>query len=112
MNTHTDISISSLMTANVTSTTANADLADVIQSMIDNHYSCMIVVENGMPLGIITERDIVRLMGLFISDKPKCPMHISDVMSVPVATISEDTSLFEALVISSAQKIRHMPVVK
>jgi diguanylate cyclase (GGDEF)-like protein len=110
---HADILVSSLMTANVTSTTANADLADVIQSMIDNHYSCMIVVENDMPIGIITERDIVRLMGLFFSDfdRQQRPVKVADVMSVPVATVSEDTTLFEALVISSARKIRHMPVV-
>lgn len=108
---HADILVSSLMTTELTSTTSNANLADVIQSMIDNHYSCMIVVDNGLPIGIITERDIVRLMGLFISDGPKCLVRISDVMSVPVATISKDTNLFEALVISSAQKIRHLPVV-
>jgi diguanylate cyclase (GGDEF)-like protein len=111
VNMHADILVSSLMTANLTSTTANAELPDVIQSMIDNRYSCMIVVENDMPIGIITERDIVRLMGLFISDKPKHSMKLADVMSVPVATISEDTNLFEALVISTAQKIRHLPVV-
>lgn len=110
---HADILVSSLMTANVTSTTADAELADVIQSMIDNRYSCMVVVENDMPVGIVTERDIVRLMGLFISDisKPQHPVLVDSVMSVPVATVTEDTTLFEALVISSAQKIRHLPVV-
>lgn len=108
---HTDILVSSLMTANVTSTTAQAGLADVIQSMIDKHYSCMVVVDNDMPIGIITERDIVRLMGMFINDQQHCPVIVADVMSVPVATVSEDTTLFEALVISSAQKIRHLPVV-
>lgn len=108
---HSEIQVSALMTANVTSTTANSELPDVIQSMIDNHYSCMIVVENEQPIGIITERDIVRLMGLFISDKPRPEMRVADVMSVPVATISEETTLFEALVISTAQKIRHLPVV-
>jgi len=101
------------MTANLTSTTAEANLPDVIQSMIDNRYSCMIVVEKDTPIGIITERDIVRLMGMFISERPQGGVNIrvADVMSVPVATISEDTTLFEALVISTAQKIRHLPVV-
>jgi diguanylate cyclase (GGDEF)-like protein len=99
------------MTANVTSTTANANLAEVIQSMIDNSYSCMVVVDDNVPIGIITERDIVRLMGMFITDKPNGEVRIVDVMSVPVATVSESTPLFEALVISSAQKIRHLPVV-
>lgn len=108
---HTDIVVSSLMTANVTSTTANANLAEVIQSMIDNRYSCMVVVEHTIPIGIITERDIVRLMGMFISDKPQHPIRVADVMTVPVETVSENTPLFEALVISSAQKIRHLPVV-
>lgn len=108
---HSDILVSLLMTSNVTCTTANSDLADVIQSMIDNHYSCMIVVENDMPVGIVTERDIVRLMGLFISDKPQSHLRVADVMSVPLATLSEDTTLFEALVISTSQKIRHLPVV-
>jgi diguanylate cyclase (GGDEF)-like protein len=99
------------MTTAVSSTTANAELSSVIQIMVENHYSCMIVVENDMPIGIITERDIVRLMGQYISQKVQCPMKAIDVMSVPVATVTEETTLFEALVISSAQKIRHLPVV-
>ncbi|MDD2365294.1 MAG: diguanylate cyclase [Desulfuromonadaceae bacterium] len=108
---HADILVSTLMTINLSSTTSNAELSSVIQNMIDNRHSCMIVVENDVPIGIITERDIVRLMGLFISEKPKTMLKVSDVMSVPVSTISENTTLFEALVISSAQKIRHLPVV-
>lgn len=108
---HADILVTSLMTVNVASTTATAYVADVIQSMIDNRYSCIVVVEKSLPVGIITERDIVRLMGLFISDRPQSPMRVADVMSVPVATVCDDTTLFEALVISSAQKIRHLPVV-
>lgn len=108
---HTDILVSSLMATNVISTTADAKLADIIQCMIDNHYSCMIVVKNERPVGIITERDIVRLMGLFITNMPQHDILVEEVMSVPVETVPEEATLFEALVISSAQKIRHLPVV-
>lgn len=100
-----------LMTSDVTSISPDADLLDVIQKMIDCHYSCMVVVDHGMPVGIITERDIVRLMGQFMVEKGQGSVLVADVMSVPVATVAEDTTLFEALVISSAQKIRHLPVV-
>ena len=100
-----------LMTADVVSTTPDAIMTEVIQLMIDHRYSCMIVVENQLPVGIITERDIVRLMGQFLASKPQSPIRVADIMSVPVATITEETTLFEALVISSAQKIRHLPVV-
>ena len=106
-----DIFARELMTPDVASISPDGDLMDVIRKMIDDHYSCMIVVDNGLPVGIITERDIVRLMGQFMEDKTRCPVRVSDVMSVPVATVTEHTSLFEALVISSAQQIRHLPVV-
>ncbi len=107
-----DIFARELMTTDVTSISPEADLMDVIQKMIDCHYSCMVVVDHDLPVGIITERDIVRLMGQFMVDKTQCPaVRVADVMSVPVATVTEETTLFEALVISSAQKIRHLPVV-
>ena len=106
-----EIIASELMTSDVTSISPDADLLDVIQKMIDSHYSCMVVVDHGLPVGIITERDIVRLMGQFMIEKAQNPVLVADVMSVPVATVTEDTTLFEALVISSAQKIRHLPVV-
>lgn len=108
---HAEILVTSLMSADVATTTANTNLVDIIQDMIDSHCSCMLVVENGLPVGIITERDIVRLMGLFISETPHYPASAADVMSAPVITVSEETTMFEALVISSAQKIRHLPVV-
>jgi len=100
-----------LMATDVISTTPDAILSDVIQQMIDHRYSCVIVVEEKRPVGIITERDIVRLMGQFMNNGPQSPARVEDVMTAPVATITEDTNLFEALVISSAQKIRHLPVV-
>lgn len=100
-----------LMTADVVSTSPDVIMTEVIQLMVDHRYSCMIVIENQRPVGIITERDIVRLMGQFMARKQPSTIRVADIMSVPVATITEETTLFEALVISSAQKIRHLPVV-
>ena len=106
-----NIYVKDLMIANVVSIAPNALLIDVLKSMIDHRHSCMVVVDNNMPIGIVTERDIVRLMAEFLNNKPQPPIHVVDVMSVPVVTVKEETTLFEALVISSAQKIRHLPVV-
>ncbi|MEI6206926.1 MAG: GGDEF domain-containing protein [Desulfuromonadales bacterium] len=106
-----DIFAGELMTADVAVISTDANLIDVIQKMIESHNSCVVVIESDLPVGIITERDIVRLMGQFMFGKTPCPVRVSDVMSTPVATVTRDTTLFEALVISSAQKIRHLPVV-
>jgi diguanylate cyclase (GGDEF)-like protein len=99
------------MLTKVVSIAPDTELAVAIQAMIEHRYSCMIIVNDQFPIGIITERDVVRLMGEFFVNRPEPLIHVKDVMSVPVATITEDATLFEALVISSAQKIRHLPVV-
>jgi diguanylate cyclase (GGDEF)-like protein len=106
-----DTCIKELMSTEMVSIPPDAFLADAINSMVEHRYSCQIVVENGLPIGIITERDIVRLMSRFFSDKPERPVIVRDVMSKPVTTVTEATILFEALVISAAEKIRHLPVV-
>jgi diguanylate cyclase (GGDEF)-like protein len=106
-----DIFVKDLMSANVVSIDPETVLVDAIQTMLDHRYSCMVIVQEQFPLGIITERDIVRLMAEFFTNRPKCPILVKDVMSVPVATITEQATLFEALVVSTAQKIRHLPVV-
>jgi diguanylate cyclase (GGDEF)-like protein len=106
-----DIFAKDLMSTNVVSIDPESLLVDAIQTMLDRRYSCMIIVNDQFPLGIITERDIVRLMAEYFSNRPQHPILVKDVMSVPVATITEQATLFEALVISTAQKIRHLPVV-
>ena len=70
-----------------------------------------VVVDKDLPVGIITERDIVRLMTKFLSDRPLVSIKVAQVMSAPVMSVSETTTLFDALVISNSQKIRHLPVV-
>jgi diguanylate cyclase (GGDEF)-like protein len=106
-----EITVQELMTVNVVSIEPDTLLIDAIQTMLDRRYSCMIIVQDEYPLGIITERDIVRLMAEYFTNRPQDPVLVRDVMSVPVATVTEHSSLFEALVVSSAQKIRHLPVV-
>jgi diguanylate cyclase (GGDEF)-like protein len=106
-----EISVKELMTVNVVTIEPDTLLMDAIQTMLDRRYSCMIIVQDEFPLGIITERDIVRLMAEFFTNRPQDTVLVKDVMSVPVATVTEQSSLFEALVVSTAQKIRHLPVV-
>lgn len=106
-----DTCIKELMTTDIICIAPDTVLTDAIHSMVQNRYSYQLVVENGFPIGIITEQDIVRLMSESFSTKPEQPVLVRNVMSHPVATITETTTLFEALVISAARNIRHLPVV-
>lgn len=66
--------------------------------------------EQNYPIGIITERDIVRRV---ISDN-KDPKHTkaNEIMSKPLITIETNTYVYDVSVKMAKNKIRRLPVVK
>lgn len=107
-----ELIISELMTKSVISVGTNEGLLGAIQKMRDERLSCIAVTEKGTPVGIITERDIVRTLAAIMEGSTGSQgLTVADVMSSPAITIQHDASLFEALVISRTRKIRHLPVV-
>jgi CBS domain-containing protein len=72
--------------------------------------SIIIIDQHTTPVGIITERDLVRRV---ISDgkDPKITK-ATDIMSKPLITVEEDTHLYEVAKKMVKYKIRRLPVVK
>jgi PAS domain S-box-containing protein len=77
---------------------------------IEARSSCVIVVENNQPIGIFTERDVVRLSA---QKRNLDNLTMSDVMTHPVLTLreSEFTDFFFAVNLLQHHRIRHLPVV-
>lgn len=72
--------------------------------------SIIITDQNTEPVGIITERDIVRRV---ISDgKDPTITKAADIMSKPLITVGEDTHLYDVAKKMVKHKIRRLPVVK
>lgn len=104
--------IKDLMTRGIVSATADTPLLDVIRTMRDQRLSCMVVTEKDLPVGIITERDIVHtLAGVLESDRIDPGLRAGSIMSTPPITLPETATLFEALVITRTHHIRHVPVI-
>jgi len=100
------------MTKTVTSATTGTPFADIVARMRDNRHSCTVVAELDRPVGIITERDVLLAFAGLLEDNESVPASAADIMSSPPVTITEDATLFEALVIANSYKIRHLPVVR
>jgi len=103
--------IKELMSTTMVSITPDTAVTAAVAAMVKHHHSCQVVVENDFPVGIITELDIVRLMARTGNELPVEPVLARHIMSKPVTTVTETTTLFQALVIAAAEKIRHLPVV-
>lgn len=87
-----------------------SSLYEVVEKMCkENIGSVLIVDENGKISGIITERDIIYAAsrGLFKKEDIK----VESLMSKNVITVSEESSIYEAIEKMRAHNIRHLPVV-
>lgn len=83
-----------------------AKLEQALALMEQRRASCVLVVESGLPVGIVTERDVVRL---FLDEQGA--VALSQVMTSPVRTISSATSLNHAAALMQEQGFRHLAVV-
>jgi|GEM_PF-3884007 len=80
------------------------------QAQIEGRTSCVVVVESQTVVGILTERDVVRLWG---NQQLSDGMPVSQVMTAPVLTLPESTltDLFSVINVLQQNQIRHLPIV-
>jgi diguanylate cyclase (GGDEF)-like protein len=105
-----EVLVKTLMTEDVMCLPPGAPLQQAVSQMIDNSYSCMLVKEDNIPIGIITERDLVAV--LHGKNQPlEMSLPVSNFMTSPVMSLNQNESLFDAMVMSRAERLRHLPVV-
>lgn len=99
------------MSTNVLCMEPTTLLSEIITTMYDGNYSCAIITEHNIPIGIVTERDVVNFVAKSYKEEYFYKYRASDFMCTSIVTIKDSGSLFEALTISKTEKIRHLPVI-
>ncbi|MHB1123588.1 MAG: CBS domain-containing protein [Ramlibacter sp.] len=99
--------ISAVMTRNVCLVSVEQTARDALALMQSHTVSSVLVVEHGMILGIITERDIVRV--LHRNGKLNA-LSCVDLMQSPVITAPATTSCLDAYHLMAGRAIRHLAV--
>jgi CBS domain-containing protein len=95
------------MKSSVITVDKNTILYEIAKIMTEKNVGSVIVVENGKPVGIITERDIVRAIG----KGKKLDTKAEEFMTASLITIKEDSPVTGALALMRQFNIRHLPVV-
>jgi CBS domain-containing protein len=102
--------VAEAMRTNIVRVEECASVAEASLSMYKKGQGCAIVLRQGKPLGIVTERDVtwkVAAKGL----DPK-NVKVAEIMSTPLITIDPDADLAEAAKIMKKNKIRRLAVIK
>ncbi|MCY0850720.1 CBS domain-containing protein [Sulfuracidifex metallicus] len=96
------------MKEGVVSAEKKTTIKEVAKIMTDKNVGSVIVVdENGKPIGIATERDVVRSIGKGKS----LDELIENAMTSSLITVREDAPITGALSLMRSYNIRHLPVV-
>ena len=92
----------------VLSVSPDVAVIDAVRIMAESHVGAVLVMQDGLLIGIISERDYARkvvLRGRSSSDTP-----VRDIMTAPVITVPPDASVHDAMQIMTQHRVRHLPV--
>lgn len=105
--------VADICTRTVVHIGSNASLREAAQAMRKHHVGALVVVDqpNGerMPVGMITDRDIVVSVVAAGVDADK--LTVGDAMSSPPATCGENQDLFDAIETMRTHGVRRLPVL-
>jgi len=97
-----------IMTKSMIKINPDSKIIKAVRLMQDNKISCIIVVSNNSPVGIITERDIVNI----VANGKNFENPVSEIMSHPLISASPGTLLNRALNIMRTNHVRRLPVIE
>ena len=98
--------VKDIMKTNVIAIDESMSLKDAAQMMTKANVGCVIVKRKNNPVGILTERDFIRIAA---EGRPLFT-EISGMMSSPLIVISPDETVWEAAEIMKTKGIHKLPV--
>lgn len=101
--------IKDIMTKEVVTIETSKTVFEAAKLMSSKGVGCLVVVIQAFPVGIITERDIVRRI---VAKRSSLDVKVTEVMTKTLITVDPDFSLKESARIMSNNKIRRLPVLK
>lgn len=107
MNSVSELRIGDIASSQVLTVPPDQSLREVIELFAAKRVSSVVVVENERPVGIVTERDLLRLAcSGYREDKP-----VRAVMSAPLTTARSDLDFSSGHALLSSHGIRHLVLV-
>ena len=94
----------------VVALTPQTRVGEAVALLAEKRIGAVPVCEDGVPVGIFSERDVVYCLarsGAAALDRP-----LADVMTQPVQSVGAHENVIGALSLMTRRRIRHLPVVE
>ena len=102
------IRINKIMNNSIVSVDSSVSATDAAKMMEDTNVGAVIVLENGSPIGIVTDRDFAIKITAhsYPIDTP-----VRRIMSSPLISIDSSSDLWTASDLMSSRNVRKLPVI-
>ncbi|HXZ98343.1 MAG TPA: CBS domain-containing protein [Candidatus Acidoferrum sp.] len=100
--------VSQVMTKNVLSTDTSTNLVEAARLMTERGIGCVVITENGKPVGVLTEKDIMKKI---VGGKNVFQENVRTFMSQPLISVPPDMPVVDALDLMKKKNIRRLPIV-
>ena len=107
MNSVSQLRLIDIASAQVFTVAPETLLEEAISRFVETAVSSLVVLDDGKPVGIVTERDLLRLMCLGAVENKR----VSEVMSTPLLTARFDLDFSSAQLMMANHGIRHLILV-
>jgi CBS domain-containing protein len=103
------MNIRDVMTPNPRTVTPDDSIQNAARIMRDEDTGAVPVVENGRPVGMVTDRDIVVRS---VADGGQVNRSVREIVTTGVVCVTPDMSTLEANALMSEHQVRRLPVVE
>jgi len=106
----TTIMVREAMTSNVITVPSSTPVNEAAMLMAEKKIGSVVVVDNGTPVGIVTERDLA--FGVVAKNRLPNEVKVKEIMKSPIISIEPEASITEASRLMAKNNIRRLPVIK
>src|SRR5262249_18362429 len=95
---------------NVWSIRSDANLQAAIKEMVDREVGSLLVIDDGNPIGILTERHCIQMLTKQNSSASEA--YVRDAMEKRFLYARPEQSLEECMAVMTEKRVRHLPVMQ
>jgi len=87
-----------------------ATVFEAISKMVAKNVGALVVLDEGTPCGLITERDYLRRIA--VEGRSSKTTFVTEIMSPNLVYVDPDTGVDECMSLMTHRRIRHLPVLE